>query len=408
MSDSRRSPNQLHTTRTHTIAALIGLLVLSIALRPAIVSIGPILLLIQQHFDLSFTQAALLTSIPDICMGVFALMAPNLTRRFGTDRCVVAALALLGVATVLRAVSQGPAFLLTSTFLVSVGIAIAGALIGGWIKAHFPHRAAFFMGIYAAGLSLGATLAAVFTAPISQLAQDWRVGAGIWALLCVSAIVSWLWMARRFASAAIQPKPAAQRARLPWGNPRAWLVAFNFGAGQFVVYALFAWLAPASSEPGVTSLPSGVLLGMFTAVFAVASVGAGLIPGQAHDRRATLGFSTLLATLGIAGMAFAPGWAPVLYVVLAAIGLGMGFTVAMTLPLDNAATTEQAGAWTVFMLFVGYLIAALGPVCFGWLRDFTGGYGLAYEMLFAVLVVMLGVTPLLGSSRGVGLRGSVA
>jgi CP family cyanate transporter-like MFS transporter len=133
MKDSRIS-----VSNTHTVAAVIGLLVLSVALRPAIVSIGPILLLIQQQFQLSYTQAALLTSIPDVCMGVFALMAPNVSRRFGTDRCVIVALALLGVAMLLRAVSPDPLFLLGSTFFASVGIAIAGALIGGWIKTHLP------------------------------------------------------------------------------------------------------------------------------------------------------------------------------------------------------------------------------------------------------------------------------
>jgi CP family cyanate transporter-like MFS transporter len=402
MQDSRIS-----VSNTHTVAAVIGLLVLSVALRPAIVSIGPILLLIQQQFQLSYTQAALLTSIPDVCMGVFALMAPNVSRRFGTDRCVIVALALLGVAMLLRAVSPNPLFLLGSTFFASVGIAIAGALIGGWIKTHFPHRAVFFMGIYAAGLSLGATIAAVFTAPITELAQNWRVGAGVWSVLCVTAVISWVWMARRFASVA-PPAAAKKTVSLPWSNPQAWLVAINFGAGQFVVYALFAWLAPASSETAITTLPSGVVLGTFTAVFAIASVSAGLIPGKAHDRRALVGLSTVLATLGIAGMAFAPTWAPILYVVLAAIGLGMGFTIGMTLPLDNAASTEQAGAWTVFMLFVGYLIAALGPLCFGGLRDHTGSYGAAYEMLFGVLVLMLCITPLLKPAREDCAQASVA
>lgn len=134
----------------HSLAAVIGLLVLSIALRPAIVSIGPILLLIQNHYGLSFTQAALLTSIPDVCMGVLALLAPGLSRRFGSHRCMIAALLLIGVACLLRAVSPNAAFLLLTTFVISVGIAIAGALMGGWIKTHFAHRPAFFMGIYAA------------------------------------------------------------------------------------------------------------------------------------------------------------------------------------------------------------------------------------------------------------------
>ncbi|MFJ4345414.1 CynX/NimT family MFS transporter [Pseudomonas sp. NPDC089401] len=378
------------------LAAIVGLLVLSLALRPAIVSIGPILLEIQRHFALSFTQAALLTAIPDVCMGVMALLAPALARRLGSDRCVVAALALLGMAGVLRAVADSVPLLLLGTLLVSIGIAIAGALIGGWIKTHFPHRPALFMGIYAAGLSVGASLSAVFTAPISELAQSWRAGAGIWSLLSVSAVISWLWMARRFALA---PAAAAnsnrQPARLPWRNPLAWRVALHFGASQFVVYALFAWLAPASTERALTTLPAGILLGLFTAVFAVASAAAGVLPGSGSDRRAALGLSNLVALAGVAGMAFAPAAAPTLYVLLVASGLGVGFTLGMTLPLDNADNPAQAGAWTVFMLFVGYLVAALGPICFGALRDHSGNHDLGFFMLVAVLAAMLCLVPAL-------------
>ena len=80
---------------------------------------------------------------------------------------------------------------------------------------------------------------------------------------------------------------------------------------------------------------------------------------------------------------------------LVSVGLGMSFTVGMTLPLDNATSPAEAGAWTVFMLFIGYLVAALGPLSFGALRDHTGHYTLAYVMLFAVLVFMLCLTPAL-------------
>ncbi|MGV8920608.1 MAG: CynX/NimT family MFS transporter [Pseudomonas sp.] len=396
------------SNRQQGLAAMAGLLVLSIALRPAIVSIGPILLLIQQHFHLSYTEAALLTSIPDVCIGVLALLAPNLSRRFGIDRCVIAALTLLGVSTLLRAISQDPLSLLCSTFLVGVGTAIAGALIGGWVKTHFPKRASMFMGIYAAGLSLGATIAAVFTAPLVELAQDWRFGAGFWAVLCVSAVLSWLWMARRFASTDQVAKPAARRVRLPWSNAQAWLVAINLGAGQFTCYALFAWLAPSAAETGMTALPPGIFLGLFTSVFSLASVITGLLPGRAEDRRGLLTLSNSLTIVGMAGLAFAPNIAPIIYVVLIAIGMGMGFTLAMTLPLDNATSSEQAGAWTVFSLFIGYLTAALGPISFGVLRDYTGSYVSAYEMLFAVQVFMLCITPILKPVRKESMYTTVA
>lgn len=372
-----------------------GLLVLSIALRPAIVSIGPILLLIQQHYHLSYTQAALLTSIPDVCIGVLALLAPNLSRRFGTDRCVIAALSLLGVATILRAISQDPFTLFGSTVLVGVGTAIAGALIGGWVKAHFPQRAAVFMGIYAAGLSLGATIAAVFTVPLVELAQTWRFGAGFWAVLCLSAVASWLWMAKRFTLAGQAAKPGVHRVGLPWNNRQAWLVAINLGAGQFTCYALFAWLAPSVTETNMTVLSPGLFLGLFTSVFSIASVITGLLPGRAEDRRGMLALSNSLTMVGMAGFAFVPSVSPIVDVLLVAVGMGMGFTLAMTFPLDNAASSEQAGAWTVFSLFIGYLTAALGPISFGALRDYTGSYISGYEMLFAVQIFMLCITPIL-------------
>jgi CP family cyanate transporter-like MFS transporter len=380
----------------YRFAAIAGLLILSIALRPAIVSIGPILLLIQQHFQLSYAQASLLTSIPDICMGVCALLAPGISRRFGTDHAVVAALVLLAVATVMRALSLSADMLLLSTVLVGIGIAVAGSLIGGWIKTHFPQHAALFMGVYAAGLSLGATAAATSTEFFTAWGNNWRIGAGIWALLCVTAIVSWVLLARRFNS----PRPAATphkaaAVRLPWKNTQAWLIAIYFGLSQFIVYAFFAWLAPAAAQMGLSTLRPGVLLGLFTGVFAIASLTTGALPGKAHDRRHWLAISTALIALGIGVLTFAPGACPTLCIIVSAFGSGMAFTLAMTLPLDNVTTAAKANAWTVLMLFVGYLIAALGPLCFGSLRDHSGSYFESFLLLFIVAAAMLGLTPLL-------------
>src|SRR5262249_29186370 len=138
-------------TDTRKAAAAIALLILSVALRPPIVSIGPVLESIQKSFSLSYTQASLLTAIPDICMGVFALVAPRVARRLGTDNAVVAALALLCVAMVARALAGSAGVLLLCTVLTGIGIAISGSLIGGWVKQHFARDATFFMGIYSAG-----------------------------------------------------------------------------------------------------------------------------------------------------------------------------------------------------------------------------------------------------------------
>ncbi|RQR49534.1 MFS transporter [Burkholderia sp. Bp9140] len=375
--------------------AAVALLILSIALRPPIVSIGPVLDSIQRSFGLSYTQASLLTAIPDICMGVFALAAPGVARRLGTDNAVVAALALLCVALIARALAGSAGVLLSCTVLTGIGIAISGSLIGGWVKQHFARDATFFMGIYSAGLSVGATVAASASGYIAQHVGGWRVAVASWSVLCVTAILSWRGLARRFQEAkAVEAQPP-RAVGLPWRNLHAWRVAAYFGASQFIVYACFAWLASSVAELHVDTLSPGLVLGLFTCVFALSSFGMGMKAGRATDRRGWLGLASAITAAGLGGLALAPTAWPVSCIVLIAIGQGMGFTLAMTLPLDNTPTPAAANAWSVFMLFIGYLIAALGPLAFGYLRDRTDGYFASYFMLFLVAVGITLMVPLL-------------
>lgn len=386
---------------TRKAAAAIALLILSVALRPPIVSIGPVLESIQKSFSLSYTQASLLTAIPDVCMGVFALVAPAAARRLGTDNAVVAALALLCAAMVARALAGSAGVLLACTVFTGIGIAISGSLIGGWVKKHFSRNASFFMGIYSAGLSVGATVAASTSGYIAQSFGGWRVAVALWSVLCITAILSWRRLAQRFENArdtASEPRVAVQASAavgLPWGKFEAWRVAIYFGASQFIVYACFAWLASSSAEMHIEALSPGLVLGLFTCVFALSSFAMGMKAGHSNDRRGWLGLASATTVIGIGGLAFAPTAYPVPCIVLIAIGQGMCFTLAMTLPLDNTHTAAETNAWSVFMLFVGYLVAALGPLSFGFLRDRTDSYFASYFMLFLVAIGTLAMVPLL-------------
>ena len=55
---------------------LSSIFAISINLRPAITSIGPILETIREQLSLSNGQVSLLTAIPVICMGIFASLHP--------------------------------------------------------------------------------------------------------------------------------------------------------------------------------------------------------------------------------------------------------------------------------------------------------------------------------------------
>jgi CP family cyanate transporter-like MFS transporter len=67
----------------------------------------------------------------------------------------------------------------------------------------------------------------------------------------------------------------------------------------------------------------------------------------------------------------------------------------MMLPLDNTHSADEANTWNAFVLTVGYLIAAVGPLLMGALRDVTGGFRVPVVMLVAVCGLMLLLSPFL-------------
>jgi MFS transporter, CP family, cyanate transporter len=80
---------------------------------------------------------------------------------------------------------------------------------------------------------------------------------------------------------------------------------------------------------------------------------------------------------------------------LCAFGLGGGFTLGMTLSLDNTHSVEEANLWNAFVLTVGYLIAAAGPLLVGAIRDRVGDFRPSIWLLVAVSAGMLLLTPFL-------------
>lgn len=379
--------------RSLRLFAGLGLFIMALSLRPGIVSMGPLVHAIQSEFGMKHAEAALLTAIPDLCMGICAIFVPAIGRRFGGDRVVLFSLALLGVALALRAFAGSPGSLLFATLLVGIGVAISGPLLGGWIKSHFSGEAAFFMGIYAAGLGIGATLAAVGSEVIAHAGGGWRLGAGIWAVVCVLAIVSWRRLTSAFPSKSHAARVEAAVSRAPWRSGRAWLIAMYFGIGQFICYACFAWVGESSRELQINALSAGVNLGLFAAMIAISSFLSGYVTGKSLDRRGWLAWAALLSIGGAGVLWWSPGMFGVMPVVALALGQGVCFALAMTLPLDNTTSHHEASQWTAFMLFVGYLVAALGPFVFGFLRDVTGAFQASYGVLVAASVALLVLTP---------------
>ena len=94
-------PRALHRGR-EALWLLLALILVAINLRPALSSLAPVLRQVQTSLDLNSTAAGLLTTLPVLCLGLFAPLATRLAQRHGTERIVLRALLFLACGILLR------------------------------------------------------------------------------------------------------------------------------------------------------------------------------------------------------------------------------------------------------------------------------------------------------------------
>lgn len=139
---------------------------------------------------------------------------------------------------------------------------------------------------------------------------------------------------------------------------------------------------------------SGFLLTLFTIVQIVGAFSLPTLADRSQDRRPALTLALVTTSMGLAAIALFPLALPWAFTVLIGFGIGGLFPLALTLPLDYAPDPSVASRLSAMTLGVGYLLAALGPIIVGALRDMTGNYQTPFVALTALTLIMLVSTPL--------------
>lgn len=182
-----------------------------------------------------------------------------------------------------------------------------------------------------------------------------------------------------------------------WGDPLAWLISLYMGAQSASFYILSTWLAPYSASLG----RSAVVAGFDVMLFQLLSIaGSMLLPLLARGRmlRWTHSLVALVALVSAIGYVAAPAMLP-LWLIVGGIAAGASLTTALMLASVRARTQQQAAALSGMVQSVGYLIAMLGPIAFGWLHGLTGGWIWSFALVWAVLAVQLLVGIFAGRPR---------
>ncbi len=102
-------------------------------------SLPPLAETIRADLGLSSAWMGVLTTVPVLCMGLLAPVANQAARRFGAASTVGAGATLVLVGVTLRGLGGGQVWsLYAGTLVAGAGIALAGTLLPGVVKAVFP------------------------------------------------------------------------------------------------------------------------------------------------------------------------------------------------------------------------------------------------------------------------------
>jgi CP family cyanate transporter-like MFS transporter len=371
-----------------------GLLLIGVAivltglnLRTAVTSIGPVLREIEGGLGISSGLAGLVTTMPVLCFAVIGFAGPGLSARFRDSHVLSGALATMAGGLVVRAVAPAFWLFLLGTVLAMVGGALGNVLLPSLVKRYFPRRTGLLVGAYSTAMSVGATVAAVSTAPIAAAAGTggWRWALGVWAIFALLAAGPWLFV--RANPGASRGAHAAVRLRDLRHSRMALVLMLFFGVQGLEAYIVIGWSASYLRDAGLTAAAAGLLLGLNQVIGIPLSA---LVPALTVRPRAQrpllLGFMTCYV-VGWVGLWAAPRTVPWLWMIVLSVAMA-SFPMILTLIGLRARTPETTAALSTYVQGWGYVISAVGPLLVGVLLGATGSYAGMFVIVLAGVVVL--------------------
>ena len=382
----------------YSIWALLSLVFISLAIRPPVASIGPLVEELVRTEFLSLFQVSLMTSLPIVCFGIGAFASPALVKRFTLNKAMMFVLAVMVIAMATRLIGGFPA-LITSTILIGFAIAIANVLIPTIVREQFPTRIELITGVYVTLLAISASFAAAIAVPSSEWLGGWRGALAVWIIPAVLAIVFWVPLFRsksvgKITSVAThaEERKAVVRSSLTWG------IVFFFGLQSGGFYSILNWFPSLLIDRGMSAVDAGSLLGLTTFV----GVPSGFIASLIFRKFKSLSFIAIIMTsLTLTGLLMI--WLTPDLLVLACIITGFGFAATFPLSLtligSRASTSTQTTQLSALAQGWGYLISAAATFVFGLLRDVTGTWDASLILVSVLTFIQLFAGAVAGRNR---------
>jgi CP family cyanate transporter-like MFS transporter len=370
-----------------------GVVLVAINLRPAAASIGPLIGRIERDTGLSSGWASALTTLPVLCFGALAPLAPVLAKRFGVRSSIAGAMVVLLAGIAMRLL-PGIAFLFVGTALAGSAIATGNVLVPVLVRRDFSGRTSTVMALYSTALIGFAALAAGVSVPIADaFGGGWKGGLGIWAVPAAIAALVWApWLVRRDGTAT-RARPGVDqrgRERVPvkalFRRPLAWQVTLFFAVQSGGFYATLAWLPSIYESHGASQAHAGLLLSLTMVVGLIPALTVPGLAGRFADQRPLVIGCCALTAGGLAGVLLAPMAAPYVWTVLLGLGQNAAFPLALMLIVMRAGDVAYTEALSTMTQSIGYMLGAFAPLAVGAIHGAANSWTPSLILLLALVV----------------------
>jgi CP family cyanate transporter-like MFS transporter len=330
-----------------------------------------------------------LTTVPVTLLGGFAPLAPVLARRYGAERVLLGAMAVLTAGLLLRPADLGglipgvghlPA-LLAGTAACGAAIALCNVLLPGLVKRDFPHRLGLMGGLYTTAICASAALGAGFTYPVFTATGEWTSALWVWA--APAAVVLFLFLPVALKQRPIRHRPVKDGVNV-WRSAVAWHVTVFMVLQAMMSFSVFAWLAPILRERGVDGATAGLMVSASIVLQMLGSLFAPALATRFRDQRAINAVVALMTGGGFALSIFGPlefAWA---WTGLLGLGQGSLTAVALTMIMVRTRDGHTAAHLSGMMQGVGYGLGSAGTLMVGQLHQATGTFAAAGALFLVV------------------------
>lgn len=372
---------------------LMGIILSTLNLRAAVTSLSGIFSVVGHHIQ-GF-NISIVGMLPLLSFAIFGLLTPKISQKIGYEFTLLISMTCVGIGLLTRIFMPTFGGFCISSIISLSGMAFGNVLMPTMIKKYFSNNTGAITSLYSVLLAISAGIPSIISSN-TVYNLGWRFSLGIWSLVGFFAAIPWLIQILHLRNkgsnkTTLQIKnhdSDSPQLTFSLSSKTTWSVALLFGIGGMLpMYTMINWLPSYLKSVGFATTTVGTILFLYNTLGIFHSFLVPLFLERMKHPYLLIILAILLQISTFLGFWFFPHLS-LIWAIIAAPSL---LTVPAAFQLFNTHSHTPAGTAAISSMsqFIGYLLAALGPLIFGWLKNITGTYNFSFSFLIVLSILTL-------------------